>query len=47
MRETTRVKCLSGLVMLSVVGRALEAEGTANAMAWRQERVFRGVARMW
>lgn len=44
MRETTRVKCLSGLVMLSVVGRALEAEGTANAMAWRQERVFRGVA---
>lgn len=35
---------MRGLVTLSVEGRALEAEGTANAMAWRQKRVFRGVA---
>lgn len=35
---------MRGLVTLSVEGRALEAEGTANATAWRQEQVFRGVA---
>lgn len=44
MRETTRGKCLRGLVTRSVEGKALEAEGTANATACRQERVFRGVA---
>lgn len=33
-----------GSVMLSVWGKALEAEGTANVVAWRQERVFRGAA---
>lgn len=30
--------------MLGVGGKALEAEGTANVIAWRQEWVSRGAA---
>lgn len=31
-----------GSAMLSVGGKALEAEGTVQVVAWRQEWVFRG-----